>query len=96
MRRNPIGEHNGTYKTESMTLILYVLLLLPSNQIIGLYWIKEKMSELIKLTFECIVRCNIEYADELGRDIASDLLNEMDNGVDYIDWRFKDSQLYDR
>ena len=43
---------------------------------------------LIKLGFECVVECNPEYADELGRDIASDLLMEMDNSVDYLEWNY--------
>lgn len=50
------------------------------------------MVDKIKLTFECIVKCNEEYADELGRDIAQDILNEWDNGVDYLDWRFVESR----
>ena len=51
------------------------------------------MTNIIKLHFECIVKCNKEYADELGRDIASDLLGEWDNGVDYLEWNFIGSEL---
>ena len=51
------------------------------------------MVELVKLVFECTVECNYEYADDLGRDIAHDILNEWDNGVDYLDWEFKESKL---
>lgn len=46
------------------------------------------MSEKVKLIFECVAICNPEYADDLGKDIASDLLMSMDNGVDYLDWRY--------
>ena len=48
---------------------------------------------LVKLKFECIVECSGEYADELGKDIASDLLGEWDNGVDYLEWNFIGSEL---
>ena len=51
------------------------------------------MVNLVKLKFECTVECKYEYADELGRDIAHDLLNEWDNGEDYLDWEFKGSEL---
>ena len=51
------------------------------------------MVNLVKLNFECIVECKYEYADELGEDIASDLLMELDNGVDYLEWNFKGSEL---
>lgn len=46
------------------------------------------MVNLVKLKFECVVRCNIDYADDLGRDIASDLLCMLDNGVDYLEWNY--------
>ena len=46
------------------------------------------MTDLVKLKFTCIVECNPEYADELGEDIAIDLLMEMDNGVDYLEWNY--------
>ena len=51
------------------------------------------MVNLVKLVFECTVECNPEYADELGKDIAVDILNEWDNGVDYLDWEFIESKL---
>lgn len=51
------------------------------------------MVNLIRLSFECIVKCNPEYADDLGKDIAHDLLNEWDNGVDYLDWMFVKSEV---
>ena len=50
------------------------------------------MVKKVKLLLECTVRCNPEYADELGKDIASDILNEWDNGVDYLDWKFIESK----
>lgn len=52
-----------------------------------------KMVNLVKLVFECTVECNYEYADDLGRDIAHDILNKWDNGVDYLNWEFKESKL---
>lgn len=51
------------------------------------------MAEKVKLIFECMVECDPIYADELGRDIARDILNSWDNGVDYLDWKFKESRL---
>ena len=42
----------------------------------------------IKLKFECIVKCDPEYADELGHDIAQDLFNSFSNGVDYLEWSY--------
>ena len=51
------------------------------------------MVNKVKLVFECVVECNPDYADDLGRDIASDILNEWDNGVDYLDWEFIESKL---
>ena len=51
------------------------------------------MSRLVKLFFSCTVRCNPEYSDVLGYDIASDLLMLMDNGVDYLDWEFIKSEV---
>lgn len=51
-----------------------------------------KMSRLVKLVFECTVRCDPDYADDLGRDIVSDIRNEWSNGVDYLDWRFVKSE----
>ena len=53
------------------------------------------MSELIKLIFECVIKCSPEYADELGRDIAQDILDDWDNGVDYLSWRFVKSEKYE-
>lgn len=53
------------------------------------------MVNKVKLVFECVVECNPEYADELGKDIASDILNEWDNGVDYLDWKFIESKEVD-
>ena len=50
------------------------------------------MTEKVKLTFECVVECNPQYADELGKDIATDILNEWDNGVDYLKWSFVKSE----
>ena len=50
------------------------------------------MAEKVKLIFECVVECDPQYADELGVDIATDILNEWDNGVDYLDWRFIESR----
>ena len=47
----------------------------------------------VRLKFELVVECQQEYADELGKDIASDLLMEMDNGVDYMDWTFIGSEV---
>lgn len=52
-----------------------------------------KMVNLVKLKFECVVECKYEYADDLGRDIAHDILNEWDNGVDYLEWNFIGSEL---
>lgn len=51
------------------------------------------MVNLVKLKFEVTVECKYEYADDLGRDIASDILNEWDNGVDYLDWEYVGSEL---
>jgi hypothetical protein len=51
------------------------------------------MVNIVKLVFELTVECKYEYADELGRDIAHDLLNSWDNGEDYLDWEFKESKL---
>lgn len=53
------------------------------------------MAEKVKLIFECVVECDPQYADELGKSIAFDILNGWSNGVDYLDWRFIESQLYD-
>ena len=50
------------------------------------------MVNLVKLVFECTVRCNPNYADDLGKDIVSDIRNEWSNGVDYLDWRFVKSE----
>lgn len=50
------------------------------------------MVQLVRLVFECVVECNFEYADDLGKDIAYDILNEWSNGVDYLDWRFVKSE----
>lgn len=46
------------------------------------------MVNLVRLKFECVVHCDPEFADELGRDIALDILNEWDNGVDYLEWSY--------
>ena len=51
------------------------------------------MAENVKLIFECVVECNPICADELGRDIATGILNEWDNGVDYLEWSFIKSEL---
>ena len=51
------------------------------------------MVNIVKLVFELTVECDYMYADELGRDIAHDLLNSWDNGEDYLDWEFKESKL---
>ena len=51
------------------------------------------MVNLVRLKFECIVECDPEYADELGSDIATDLLNEWDNGDDYLDWIYQGFEL---
>lgn len=53
------------------------------------------MVDLVKLVFECTVKCNPEYADELGKDIAYDILCDWDNGVDYLDWKFVKSVVLD-
>lgn len=46
------------------------------------------MVNLVRLKFECIVKCNPEFADELGSDIAQDLFNDFENGVDYLEWSY--------
>ena len=51
------------------------------------------MVNLVKLHFVCTVECHYENADELGRDIAHDLLNGMDNGEDILEWKFIKSEL---
>ena len=51
------------------------------------------MVNLVKLHFDCIVECDYQYADDLGSDIATDLLNEWDNGVDYLEWVYTGSEL---
>lgn len=51
------------------------------------------MVNLVKLVFECTIECSHEYADELGRDIAHDLLNEWDNGEDILEWRYVDYKV---
>ena len=47
------------------------------------------MVNLISLRFECIVKCNPEFADELGSDVAQDLFNDFSNGVEYFKWSYK-------
>ena len=54
---------------------------------------EDLMGKLVKLLFKCSVKCNPEYADELGESIAMDLLNEWSNGVDYLDWEYVDYEL---
>ena len=51
------------------------------------------MVNLVKLHFDCVVECDYQYADELGSDIATDLLNEWDNGEDYLDWIYTGCDL---
>ena len=34
--------------------------------------------------------------DDLGESIASDLLMEFDNGVDYIEWNYNGSEVLDK
>ncbi len=51
------------------------------------------MVDLVRLKFECLVECSSEYADDLGSDIATDLLCEWDNGVDYLEWLYCGHEL---
>ena len=51
------------------------------------------MVDCVSLIFKCSVKCNHEYADELGKRIAMDLLNEWSNGVDYLDWEYVEYEL---
>ena len=51
------------------------------------------MVNIVKLHFVCTIECKYEYADELGEDIAHDLLNEWDNGEDILEWKFVKSEV---
>ena len=42
----------------------------------------------VKLMFECIVECDPDYADSLGKDLASWLEESWFNGEDVIEVKF--------
>jgi hypothetical protein len=46
------------------------------------------MVNIVKLKFAMTVEVSHELADELGKDIAHDLLCEMYNGEDTLDWEY--------
>ena len=46
------------------------------------------MVNIVKLKFAMTVEVSHELADDLGRDIAHDLLCEMYNGEDTLDWEY--------
>ena len=51
------------------------------------------MVNLVKLVFECTIECDYQYSEEIGKDIAHDLLNEWDNGEDILEWKFVKSEV---
>ena len=51
------------------------------------------MVNLVKLKFEMVCECHHELADDLGKDIAHDLLNEMYNGEDVLEWKYVDYEV---
>ena len=46
------------------------------------------MVNIVKMTFKMTCHCHDELADDLGKDIAHDLLCEMYNGEDVLDWEY--------
>ena len=53
------------------------------------------MVELTKLLYGLIIECPPEYADEIGEDIAHDLLNELYNSEDVIEVEYYGYELLD-
>ena len=52
------------------------------------------MVDLVKLKFECIVECDLRRVDDLGADLATDLLGSMFNDEDIIDWNYTGYEVF--
>ena len=47
----------------------------------------------VNLNFEVLVECEVEYADDLGKDLATFLRESFFNGEDVIDVNYKGHEL---